>query len=63
MHRSIPEPVRGRQTKPSAAQPGTLAQQLDAVALYLADPARKHCRASAWSLARRLAIPHARACR
>jgi hypothetical protein len=50
-----------RDARPSREQPGTLGQQLEAVALYLANPYRRIDPAAAWELARRLVIPHARA--
>ena len=49
-------------TSPSPPQPGSLAEQLAAIALYLRLPIehRKRFRAAAWQAAREAAIPHAR---
>jgi len=61
-YHGAPPPSRlpWRPPRPTPEQPGTLAEQLEAIALYLANPTRRHDRAAAWELARRLAIPHAR---
>ena len=50
----------GRPVRPSPGQPGTLLQQLDALALFWATPWRHAHPNHAWLLARRLAIPGAR---
>lgn len=46
--------------RPTADQPGTLAEQLLAIGLYLDTPWRHRDPDHAWRLARALAIPHAR---
>lgn len=46
--------------RPHPTEPGTLREQLDAIALYLADPTRRHDPAGAWQMARRLVLDHAR---
>jgi hypothetical protein len=62
-HHRISPPRRAAddvEARPSADQPGTLGEQLEAIDLFLANPARAHDREMSWQLARRLAIPHAR---
>jgi hypothetical protein len=56
----VPRPAINRTARPAANQPGTLAEQLEAIGLYLANPFRRIDRDAAWQLARRLAISHAR---
>mgnify|MGYP001319063259 CR=1 FL=1 len=46
--------------RPAAEQPGTFAEQFEAIGLFLATPWRRHDPREAWRLARSLAIPHAR---
>lgn len=49
-----------RPAVPSADQPGTYAQALGAIDLFLANPFRTIDREAAWQVARRLSVPHAR---
>jgi hypothetical protein len=51
---------RQHDARPAADEPGTLHQQLEAISLYLSDPARRIDANAAWAAARRLAMPHAR---
>lgn len=46
--------------RPAANQPGTLAQQLECIDLFVVNPFRAIDREAAWQLARRLILPHAR---
>jgi hypothetical protein len=46
--------------QPSPDQPGTLLEQIAAVALYLAEPMRARNRDTAWQYARWRAMPHSR---
>lgn len=50
--------LSGNQPRPHPSEPGTLAQQLAALDLYLDDPDPD--RRGAWERARALTIPHAR---
>jgi len=46
--------------RPHYSEPGTLRQQLEAIAFYVTDPTRVYWPEAAWQTARAFCIPHAR---
>lgn len=55
-----PDVFLGRPIRPTADQPGGLFEQIAAIDVYLSDPTRHRNPDGAWTMARRLTMPHVR---
>lgn len=52
--------ARHNAIRPAAGEPGSLAEQANALSLFWDDPSRKYDRNAAWQAARALSMEHAR---